>query len=400
MLNKILKQIAVFIAIFLVMNLAFSLFKKEEKVIDNNVTITTTKDEYSQRKTVTLDVYNGTGQTISFKDTCPAQPLRVYKKENNKWIEISATQNIQCPEKKDILIESGESLSIPYNNWQYSLFKDLGRFRIDMETKIGEEDVTIASNEFVVTKNGFFWQSVITVFYKPIYNSFIYIISVVPGHDLGLAIILLTFIIRSILLIPSQKAMKAQQKMQEIQPKLDAIKEKYKGDQQRISIETMALWKEAKVNPAGSCLPMLMQLPFLIALFYSVRNVSNPDMSFYLYSSLSDFNLSEVNTLFLNILDLTTPEAYFLPLIIGGLQFIQMKLSMAKNGKKETKNEFAKAQNMTMYFMPIMIAVFTASMPAGIGIYWGTSTLYGIIQQLFVNRSSKKTQSSVKVISN
>jgi len=382
------------------MNFAFSLFKGKENIIDNNVTITTSKNEYALRKTVTVDIFNGTNQEIKFKDNCPTQPLRVYKKENNKWIEISATQEIKCPKVKEITIASGKSLSIPYNYWQYSLFKDLGRFRIDMETEIAGEKTTISSNEFIVTKNSLFWQSVITIFYNPIYNAFIYLISIMPGHNLGLAIILLTLIIRSILLIPSQKAMKSQQKMQEIQPKLDAIKEKYKGDQQRISMETMALWKEAKVNPAGSCLPMLMQLPFLIALFYAVRNVSNPDMSYYLYSALADFKLSEVNTLFLNILDLTKPEAYFLPLIIGGLQFIQMKLSMAKNGKKEVKNEFAKAQNMTMYFMPIMIAVFTASMPAGIGIYWGTSTLYGIVQQIFVNKSSKKTQSSVKVISN
>jgi len=221
-----------------------------------------------------------------------------------------------------------------------------------------------------------------------------------PNHDIGLAIILLTLIIRTILLIPSQKAMKAQKRMQDVQPRLEKIKEKYKGDQQKIAMETMALWKEAKVNPMGSCLPLLLQLPFLIGIFYVVQDSLNPDNTYLLYKTYENFALSDISHTFFGIIDLSKPNLYVLPIIIGGLQFIQMKLSM---GDSSPKGEMASASKIMIYLMPVMIAVFTASLPAGVGFYWGTSTLYGIIQQIFVNKGKsthKKddNEPTVKVI--
>ena len=89
----------------------------------------------------------------------------------------------------------------------------------------------------------------------------------IPGHNLGWAIILLTLIIKLILLAPNQKALKAQKQMQKIQPQLDALKKKYANDQQKLAAETMEIWKKYKINPMSSCLPMLIQFPILIALF-------------------------------------------------------------------------------------------------------------------------------------
>ncbi|MEK7085452.1 MAG: YidC/Oxa1 family membrane protein insertase, partial [Patescibacteria group bacterium] len=243
----------------------------------------------------------------------------------------------------------------------------------------------------------------IGLFYRPIYNGLIFFTYIVPGHGLGWAIILLTIIIRTILLVPSQKAMKSQRRMQDLQPRLSKIKEEFKGDQQRIASETMALWKEAKINPLSSCLPILMQFPFLIALFYVIQSGLNPDNTYLLYSQYSGFSLTDINTNFLNILDLTKANLYVLPLVIGGLQFIQMKLAMAKNKKADDgkRNEMAIAGSMMTYIMPVMIAVFTASLPAGVGIYWGASTIYGIIQQLVVNKGGIKkdpNEPTVKVI--
>ena len=168
----------------------------------------------------------------------------------------------------------------------------------------------------------------------------------------------------------------------------------------------MALWKEAKINPLSSCLPILLQFPFLIALFYVIQSGLNPDNTYLLYSQYSGFSLTDINTNFLNILDLTKANIYVLPLVIGGLQFIQMKLAMAKNKKAQDdkdgkRNEMAIAGSMMTYIMPVMIAVFTASLPAGVGIYWGASTIYGIIQQLVVNKGGIKkdpNEPTVKVI--
>jgi YidC/Oxa1 family membrane protein insertase len=222
-----------------------------------------------------------------------------------------------------------------------------------------------------------------------------------PGNDLGLAILILTLILRTILLIPSQKAMRSQKKLQEVNPRIEKLKEKYKGDQQKIAAETMAIWKESKVNPLSSCMPILLQLPILIAVYQTVRNGLNPDNTYMLYTTYSNFSLKDINVNFLGILDLTKVNVYVLPLIIGGLQFAQMKLSMAKTKKKTAdnapKNEMAMANNMMIYMMPVMIALFTASVPAGVALYWGISTLFGIGQQLVVNKEKPKENDDVKV---
>ena len=169
-------------------------------------------------------------------------------------------------------------------------------------------------------------------------------------------------------------------------------------------METMNVWKEAKVNPFGSCLPLLLQFPFLIALFYVVQGGLNPDNAYLLYTNYQDFALTDIDVDFFGLLNLTKVNLYVLPVIIGGLQFLQMKLAMGrKKNKKGSKQseEMAMATNMMTYVMPVMIAVFTASLPAGVGIYWGTSTIYGIVQQLFVNKGSDKNDNNepkVKVI--
>jgi YidC/Oxa1 family membrane protein insertase len=210
---------------------------------------------------------------------------------------------------------------------------------------------------------------------------------------------MLTLLIRLILLVPSQRAMASQRRMQDLQPKLAHIKKKYAGNQERIAQETMALWKENKVNPFGSCLPLLIQFPVLIALFYVIQNGINPDNVYLLYAPLKGVDLSNIHTNFLGILELTKANAYVLPVIIGGLQFFQMKLAMARTKKAKdeativgesqgpTKGSEMEMANKTMiYIMPVMIAVFTASVPAGVGLYWGVSTLFALGQQVVVNR--------------
>lgn len=268
----------------------------------------------------------------------------------------------------------------------------------------------VESNEFEVVEPNIFSKIWTTIFYQPIYNILIFLASVVPYHDLGLAIILLTIIIRTILLIPSQKGLKSQRKLQEIQPKIAHLKEKHKDNQEMIAKETMALWKEHKVNPVGGCLPLLIQFPVLIALFYVIQSGLNPDNVYLLYEPLKNFPLASMNLNFLGILDLSKVNFFVLPLIVGSLQFFQMKLATMrsqkaqektkkKEDKKPTKgDEMQIANQMMTYVMPVMIAIFTASVPAGVGLYWSTSTLYGIVQQIFVNKQVASETASVKVL--
>ncbi|MFC1616078.1 YidC/Oxa1 family membrane protein insertase [Patescibacteria group bacterium] len=406
-LNRILINVLVFFLIFATLNLIFQSCQDDEEELTKdggNLIFLVSKNEYSRTSKVTVEITNNTDKIIEIKNECPGEPFDVFRYENNEWIQKTSNPELDCSNAKDITLEAGKNMNIPYENWNYALFSEMGRFKINFETELNGELKTISTQEFIVGKEGLFKQITIGLFYRPIYNGLIFITSIIPGHDLGWAIIILTLIIRTILLIPSQKAIKSQKRMQDIQPRLEKIKKKYKGDQQKIAMETMAVWKEAKVNPVGSCLPMLMQFPFLIALFYVVKGGLNPDNSYLFYGEYTSFSLSDIHVIFLGILDLTKKNIYVLPLIIGGLQFFQMKLSLAKKAPnkkdKNKKNEMAIATNMMTYIMPVMIAVFTASLPAGVGIYWGTSTLYGIVQQLVANKGGgeKSKEPKVRVI--
>jgi len=105
------------------------------------------------------------------------------------------------------------------------------------------------------------------IFYQPIFNLLVYLYNVVPVHDLGIAIVILTLIIRLLLYPLSKKSIKSQKEMQSIQPDIEQIKEKYKGNKEKMGPELMALYKEKKINPFSSCLPLLIQLPFLFAVY-------------------------------------------------------------------------------------------------------------------------------------
>lgn len=392
-MGKHIKNFLFFLAVFLILNSIFTaFFGPEQQQVDtkSGLTVETTENEYNRNYTVALELKNNTPNELEFANDCPGEPFRVVEYVNGEWVEHTSTPEIPCEGPETFKIASGNSMTVEYTDWNYSLFSGLGRFKIEVPVMIDGEEKIYTSNEFTVIEEGLFGMIWNKLFYGPIYNILIWFISLMPGLNLGWAIILLTILIRTVLLIPSQKALRSQRKLQQVQPQLDAIKKKYAGDQQKIAQETMAIWKTQKVNPFGSCMPLLIQFPVLIALFYAVQSGLRPDSAYLLYEPIKAFPFHQVNSNFLGILELTEINFYVLPLIVGGFQFIQMKLSMSfksKKGKKnEPKNEIQKATNMMIYFMPVMIAVFTASLPAGVGLYWVTSTIYGIIQQLFINR--------------
>ena len=412
-INSISKNVVVFLAVFLIVNYFFNSCqsqKIEDQSAAGTVSFLTTDTEYSRTSIVKVEIKNNTTQEIVIPNECPAEPFTIYKFEKNDWVVKTASPDLNCTEIQDTKIPAGEKTVVTYNNWNNALFGEMGRFKIEFKTTIGDKEEVLTTPEFTVVKEGLFSKLWSALFYRPIYNGLIFLTKILPGHDLGLAIIILTIIIRTILIAPAQKSMKEQRKMQELQPRLNKIKEDYKGDQQKIAAETMALWKEAKVSPFGSCLPILLQFPFLIAVFWVIQNGLNPDQSHFLYTTYTNFSLKDIGVNFLGILDLTKTNLYVLPLLVGGLQFFQMKLSLAKKSKKapathnkdekKEKNEMEMASSMMIYMMPVMIAVFTASVPAGVGLYWGISTIYGIIQQLIVNKSpisESKNNPSVKV---
>lgn len=122
------------------------------------------------------------------------------------------------------------------------------------------------------------------ILYKPLYNLLIALLAVVPLNDMGLAILAITIVIRVVLHPFSIAAFRSQRAVQRMQPKLRELKEKYKDDQQGFAQASMAMYKENKVNPFSSCLPLLLQLPILIALYWVLRDGLNTIDHSLLYS--------------------------------------------------------------------------------------------------------------------
>lgn len=174
----------------------------------------------------------------------------------------------------------------------------------------------------------------------------------------GLSIILLTILIKIALLPFTLKQDKSMKEMKKLQPKIDELKKRYEGDPQTLNQKTMELYKEHKVNPAGGCLPLLIQLPILWALFGVLRKEGVvPDEAFLWFS-------------------LVTPDPFFiLPILNGAVSFIQQKL-MGTNSNPQMKN--------MMYIFPIMMIFISYKMPGGLQLYWLTSSVTGVIQQYFV----------------
>ncbi len=404
---NILPYLFVFLATFVVLQL-FN--KSADPVLSTgDVGLKTAENEYAIGKDIRVDVQNNQAEPIEVISECSEidgrklllPPFTVLKYENEGFSEISETQNLpECTESIVTTIQPGEKETFSLLNYSYSDFGEIGRYKLQLELA----DATYSTPEFEIHEPGVFtklWRGII---YQPILNVLVAILIYMPGHYLGFSIILLTIIIRTILLVPSQKAMKAQLRMQEMQPKVEELKAKYKDDQARLAQETMLLWKTSKVNPLSSCLPILLQLPILIALYSVVNGGLSPDRSALIYGFMPDFSLHEINPYLLGF-DLLTKSTIVLPILVGGLQFIQMQLMMAKQKKKKAaqkegaepkpmQNEMEMANKMMKYIMPIMIAVFTAQLPAAVGLYWGTSTFYGILQQLVVNKEGSKSKST------
>ena len=122
-----------------------------------------------------------------------------------------------------------------------------------------------------------------TFFYQPLFNVLVFIYNTIPGQDLGVAIIALTVLVRVLLYPLSSQSIKAQKMMQDVQPKLDALKKQFGADKEKLASATMQLYREEKVNPLSSCLPLLLQLPFFIALFQVFRDGTKPESLSVLY---------------------------------------------------------------------------------------------------------------------
>lgn len=225
------------------------------------------------------------------------------------------------------------------------------------------------------------------ILYQPLLNLLIAIYNNLPGHDFGLAIVLLTFLIKIIFFPLTLRTARSQKALAELNPEINAVKEKYKNDKSAQSAAIMALYKDKKINPVAGCLPLLIQLPILVALYRVFLAGVKPENLNMLYSFVR--NPGELNKIFLGLIDITVKSPW-LAFLAGGLQMIQAKVS-AKNTPAGGGNKELSALNSQMlYFFPLMIIIIGWNLPAGVMLYWVASTLFSIGEQWFVRRSGAK----------
>jgi len=228
------------------------------------------------------------------------------------------------------------------------------------------------------------------ILYQPLFNIFIFLYNILPAHDVGAAIILLTIIVRLILWPLTTSSIKSQRALQEMQPKMEEIKRKFPGDKQAQAQATMELYRTTKVHPLASCLPTLLQLPILIALYWVLRDgLASTDIAKSLYPFIQD--PGQINQISLGVFNMGNPSIV-LAVLAGAAQFLQARTLTRKHSPKEAgkgaKDEdmMAMMNKQMLYLMPLMTVLIGSRFPAGLTLYWFVSTVLMVAQQLYINR--------------
>ncbi len=225
-----------------------------------------------------------------------------------------------------------------------------------------------------------------TIFYQPILNLVVFIYNYLPGHDIGWTIIILTLIIKLLLYPLSKKSIEGQKALQTLQPKLDEIKKKYADDKEGMSRAMMNLYKEEKVNPLSSCLPLLIQLPFFWAIFKVFRDELTGKALVLIYSFIH--NPGAINPWAFGFLDFSKPNIA-LAVLAGVSQYFQAKMmpmrpAVIKTEGAKDENMMAIMNKQMLYFMPALTIFICLTLPSGLAFYWFISTLLTIVQQWWI----------------
>ncbi|MDA2922058.1 YidC/Oxa1 family membrane protein insertase [Patescibacteria group bacterium AH-259-L07] len=225
------------------------------------------------------------------------------------------------------------------------------------------------------------------ILYQPLLNLLVLFYNIIPGNDLGVAIIFLTIVTKLLLFPLSRQGIKAQKSLQEVQPQLEKIKRKHAHDKEKQTKAIMSFYKENKVNPFSSCLPLLIQLPILIAVFQVFR-VGLTDTALPVYSFIH--NPGVLKVMAFGFLNLAEPSVV-LAALTAVFQYFQMKFlsthkpdqKFAKAGAKD--ESMMSAMNKQMKFMMPAFTLFIGmTLPSGLMLYWLASLIISIIEQKII----------------
>lgn len=224
-----------------------------------------------------------------------------------------------------------------------------------------------------------------TLLYEPLFNALIAFYVYLPGRDLGFAIIALTVLVRLILFPLSDRQYRSQKALSALQPKIQEIRKSVK-DQQEQSKRLMALYRESGVHPASGCFPVLLQLPILFALYRVFINGLHPEALSALYAWVVP--PGAIDSVAFGFLHLDKPNV-FLAVAAGFFQYFQSRLILPPKTRSEKggAQDFSNIMNTQMlYVMPLVTVVFALGFPAGLSLYWVTTTILGILQQTLLKK--------------
>jgi YidC/Oxa1 family membrane protein insertase len=234
-----------------------------------------------------------------------------------------------------------------------------------------------------------------TLIFNPLYNGLIFLIDVVPGADVGIAVIVLTVSVKLILFPLAHKVAHMQVRMREVAPKIDEIKEAYKEDKQEQTLKIMALYKKYNVRPFLSLLVVFIQIPIILGLYWVFFRGGLPEVQIdllYAFIPIPDM----VNMQFLGLVDMGG-RSITLALLAGATQFTHSFYALPKpkpRGDNPTiKEDLAHSFHLQMkYVMPVIVIVISYTISSAIALYWATSNIFAIGQELLVRREIRRLE--------
>lgn len=230
------------------------------------------------------------------------------------------------------------------------------------------------------------------VFYEPLLNSLVWLIGILPFHDVGIAVIILTIIVRLIIFPFTHNATVTQTKMKHLEPELKEIKEKFKNNNQEQTKKIMELYKRHGINPVSGLLALFVQIPILFALYKVFLAGGGFDVS-HLYSFISIPNF--INTKFLGIIEMSQ-KSYVLAILASVSQFFQMRRAMppikkSSNGTNSFKDNLAKSMSIQMrYIMPLFVFYIALKFSSALALYWTTMNIFAIVHETIVRKKAEK----------
>jgi YidC/Oxa1 family membrane protein insertase len=216
--------------------------------------------------------------------------------------------------------------------------------------------------------------------YQPILSLTLGVYTVLGAQDLGVAILGVTILIRLILLPLSLKAQRSQKQMAEIAPHIESIKQKYSGDSEAQSRELMKVYQERGINPLAGCLPLLVQFPILIGLYQVFLGIVKPGAAEAAYAFVRPAH--EISHIAFGFLDIAQPSIV-LAIGAGMAQFFQLKFTSTTTQGKQSQ---VMTQQLT-YTLPFIIIAVSWNLPSGLALYWITTSLFSLAEQLYLRRS-------------